>query len=121
MSHFNKNIRVYVIGELDSASSLLSEGKPDAAFRHLENAHILGQESTCFHVLVHLHMAGWAIRQRDGREFFGQMLRIVGAAALTAIGHVPIGNTGGSNISPFKSLPLSDEHKHIISRAKIES
>ena len=120
MSHFTQNIRAYVVEELDRASNLMKEGKPDAAFRHLENAHILGQESTHFHVLAHLHMAAWAIRQRDIKELFGQMLRIVGAAALTAIGLVPTGNTGGSNISPFKQLPLSEEHKQIISRAKME-
>ena len=71
MSHFTQNIRAYVVEELDRASNLMKEGKPDAAFRHLENAHILGQESTHFHVLAHLHMAAWAIRQRDIKELFG--------------------------------------------------
>lgn len=118
MSVFANKIRPHVVRELEQASISLNRGEPALSFKHLENAHVLGQESTYFHVLTHLHMAAWAIRQKDIRELFGQILRIVGAAMMTAIGQIPIGNTGGSNISPFKSLPLREEHERIISHAK---
>jgi len=45
---------------------------------------------------------------------FGQVVRLVGAFTKTAIGLVPIGNTGGANISPFKSLPVSKANQAIL-------
>ena len=67
---------------------------------------MLGQASTVQHVRVHVQMLLWAVRHRAPREFAGQVLRVVGAATKTAISWVPTGNTGGSNISPFKPLPI---------------
>ena len=42
----------------------------------------------------------------------------VGAVIGTGIGAIPTGNTGGSNISPFKTMPISPEFKKIIQEAK---
>lgn len=92
---------------------------PDAAsqFSHLERAHILSQYSTRDHVAVHMAMLRWGLRQRDWRETAGQVVRIVGAATKTAIGWVPVGNTGGANVSPIKPMPLPDDLAEIIARA----
>ncbi|WP_288389267.1 DUF3703 domain-containing protein, partial [uncultured Alteromonas sp.] len=43
-------------------------------------------------------------------------IRIVGAATKTAIGLVPKGNTGGTDISPFKRLPISAENQAILDK-----
>ncbi|MFT6896534.1 MAG: hypothetical protein ACJA13_000936 [Paraglaciecola sp.] len=118
MSSYTKNIRPHVKVELDLSIKCLLERDPATAFEHLENAHILGQESTFLHVLAHIHMARWAIHQRDAKEFLGQVFRIIGAATKTVIRLVPTGNSGGSNISPFRPLPLSAKHERLISRAK---
>ncbi len=92
---------------------------PDAAsqFAHLERAHILSQYSTRDHVAVHMRMLRWAVRERDVREVAGQVVRIVGAATKTAIGLIPVGNTGGSNVSAIKPMPLPDDLAEIIARA----
>jgi hypothetical protein len=118
MSKFATKIRPSVERELDGYRACLATGNPADAFTHLENAHVLGQESTYLHVQAHVHMACWAIRQRNIKEFTGQLIRIVGAAMKTAIGLVPPGNTGGCNVSPFRSMQLSPEHKELILRAK---
>lgn len=109
MSEFSRRIRPYVASELLAAREAESRGQPDVAFSHLERAHVLGQASTVEHVRAHWHMLLWSIRQRNVRECLGQLLRIVGAAMSTAAGLVPQGNTGGSNVSPFKSMPLPPE------------
>nr|WP_197493108.1 DUF3703 domain-containing protein [Woeseia oceani] len=114
---FAQNIQPFVESELRAAAGLLDEGDAEAAFRHLESAHVLGQASTRWHTLVHVRMLQWAIRRRDLREAVGQLLRIVGAATKTAIGLVPHGNTGGANVSPFKVMPISDAHRDILARA----
>lgn len=115
---FTKNIAPVVKEEIQLSQVANSKGENDRAFNHLENAHVLGQESTYWHVKVHFLMFVWSIRNRSSKEFFGQILRIVGALTKTAIGLVPIGNTGGSNISPFKKLPLKPEHRVAILKAK---
>lgn len=44
----------------------------------------------------------------------GQVLRILLGAIGSAIGVVPVGNTGGTNISMFQRLPVSPELQAII-------
>lgn len=46
MGRFAKNIAPYVLAELGKAESASENGDHGTAFRHLENAHVLGQEST---------------------------------------------------------------------------
>ncbi|MFO0334489.1 MAG: DUF3703 domain-containing protein [Pseudomonadota bacterium] len=83
-------------------------------FHHLERAHFLGQTSTIEHVRVHALMFAWALRQRNIRELIGQLLRIVGAATKTVFGLVPVGNTGGSNVSPFEPMPIPADLQRIL-------
>lgn len=98
--------RAAVTAELLSADACERHGRPLDAFAHLERAHVLSQSSTIEHVRVHIHMLSWSLRQRDAREARGQILRIVGAASKTPFGLVPIGNTGGSNVSPIRPMPI---------------
>ncbi|WP_027872482.1 DUF3703 domain-containing protein [Spongiibacter marinus] len=118
MVRFSKAIAPFIELELVRARQAEAFGDAVTGFRHLENAHVLGQESTRWHVKVHWLMFRWGLRQRDRREVVGQIIRIIGAAALTAIKGVPIGNTGGSNISPVKPLPIKPELEAIIAKAK---
>jgi hypothetical protein len=118
VSTFSQNIRPYVDAELLRAAEAESRGEIAEAFTHLERAHILGQASTVQHVRVHCRMFTWGWRQRSGRERMGQVLRIIGAATQTAFGLVPSGNTGGANISPFKSLPVAPELAELIRQAQ---
>lgn len=103
MSEFGRRIRPYVEREIFSAYQAAAQGQPAIAFSHLERAHILGQASTIEHVRAHWHMFLWGIRQRNVRECLGQLLRIAGAAISTAVGLVPRGNTGGTNVNPSRA------------------
>ncbi len=78
-------------------------------FHHLQRAHVLGQHHVWPHTRSHLAMFALAWCQRDLRALAGQLLRIVGGAIGSAIGRVPMGNTGGSNISPLQVLPIADD------------
>lgn len=83
-------------------------GDFDTAFRHLERAHIIGQRSTAAHVLAHVAMLRIGWRRRDLREVSGQMSRIIAATLFTRL-WVPVGNTGGANVSAMKPMPLSED------------
>ena len=115
---FTRNIRPYVEEELALARNEQNYGNKAEAFAHLENAHVLGQASTRLHVKVHVQMLLWAVKQGNIGEFFGQLLRIVGAATKTVFGLVPHGNTGGANVSPFKAMPIKPDLNTIIKKAR---
>ena len=115
---FSKNITPFVNSELELAARARESGNIITEFQHLENAHVIGQESTYWHVKVHGLMFLWAIRNAQLNELLGQSFRIVGAATKTAFGLVPQGNTGGANVSPFKVMPIKAEHQVIINTAK---
>jgi Protein of unknown function (DUF3703) len=105
-----------VDAEFASASSLIATD-PEKAFTHLERAHVLGQRATREHVRAHLAMLRWALRQNHKKELFGQILRLIGASTKTAIRLVPEGNTGGSNVSPFRRLPIPADLARTIEAA----
>ena len=117
-SSFSKNITQFVICELELAAQAKDSGNIVAEFQCLENAHILGQESTYWHVKVHILMFMWACRNFKSKELLGQVFRIVGAVTKTVFGLVPQGNTGGANVSPFKVMPVKPEYEAIINSAK---
>ena len=119
MSTFGRRIRPYVESEILAAHQAEARGKPEVAFSYLERAHILGQTSTVEHVRVHWHMFLWGVRRGNVRETLGQLLRIVGAAIGTAAGLVPQGNTGGTNVNSFKSMPIPPELAALIEKSRI--
>jgi hypothetical protein len=118
MSNFARAIKPFVDAELQAAHAFEVAGDAQRSFAHLERAHVLGQLSTWQHVRVHWQMLRWGLRQRQLREVLGQILRIGGAASKTALGWVPAGNTGGSNISPLRALPVDPELAQHIARAR---
>lgn len=118
---FTSRIAPHVNAELTLARTARADGRFAEEFAHLEAAHVIGQQSTRWHVLTHIEMARWASRQHDARELLGQMLRIVGAATKTFIGLIPHGNTGGTNISPLARLPLCPSHEALINDARADT
>ena len=94
--------------EMQRARSLYYQGQYQQCFHHLERAHALGQRHYVPHVINHYWMlkVGW--RRRDVREILGQVLRIVGSVG-SLIGWIPVGNTGGANVSPIKPMPIPSE------------
>ncbi|MEO5938321.1 MAG: DUF3703 domain-containing protein [Sphingomonas sp.] len=115
---FGRRIRSSVDAELAAARAAELGGEPFTAFRHLERAHILGQSSTVQHVRVHLRMFRLGVRRHDLREVFGQIVRIMGAGIGTCMGLVPQGNTGGANVSGFKSMAIPDDLAGLIAKAR---
>ncbi|WP_105258289.1 DUF3703 domain-containing protein [Pseudoalteromonas sp. T1lg88] len=116
--NFTQAIRSAVLRELVMARRARLSTQRTQEFKHLENAHVLGQESTYWHTYIHWRMLVWGWKNKAYSEVVGQILRIVGAISKTAIGLLPTGNTGGANVSPFKPMPLSSECAQAIAQAK---
>jgi hypothetical protein len=100
--------------EIAQAKSFIASGNLDAGFAHLERAHVIGQEYVIPHITSHWLMFRVELRRRRLAAILGQLVRIVLGALGSAVGAVPIGNTGGTNISMFKRMPIETELQHII-------
>ncbi|WMS87883.1 DUF3703 domain-containing protein [Pleionea litopenaei] len=118
MTSYRRNIGPFVEREIAKSLEAQKKGHFDKAFSFLENAHVLGQPSTYWHIKVHYLMLVWGIKQKDFREVWGQVIRLIGAALLTAVKGVPEGNTGGSNVSPLKPMRIDPNLANIIQKAK---
>ena len=118
MTAFALRIQHRVQAALDAAAAAEALGQFTTAFAHLERAHILGQRATGEHVRVHWHMFRFALRNRGASEAFGQAWRVVAASLFTAFGIVPEGNTGGSDVSGVRRMPVPPDLQEVIAAAR---
>lgn len=99
--------------ELAAARDAFRRRALDDAFRHLERAHIMGQRHTAPHVTVHWWMLRVGMRRRDPREVLGQGVRIAAALIFSRI-WIPLGNTGGANVSAFRPMPVPEDLRRLF-------
>lgn len=95
--------------EMAHARTAYGRGDLDAAFLHLERAHVLGQRFFRPHWVSHWWMLRVGLRRGDSREIAGQVLRLAAVGPLSLVGWVPLGNTGGANVSAVKPMPIPDD------------
>ena len=114
---FDKIVK-HIEAEVEKAEKLVAKNDLKQAFHHLERAHVLGQSITYEHTRVHFLMLKIGWKQKNWREIFGQIFRIVGASTKTPFGIYPTGNTGGVNVSPFKRMPIPQDLKSILRHTK---
>lgn len=95
--------------EVALARRLMQQGDFDRAFGHLERAHVLGQERVVPHALSHWLMLRIAIHRGEPFAVLGQAARIALGSLGSALGFVPTGNTGGTNLSMFARLDIDPE------------
>lgn len=100
--------------ELARADDSIARGELDAAFAHLERAHVLGQDLVVPHVRSHGRMLALELRRRRPAAAFGQAVRVVLGALGSALGSVPAGNTGGSDVGLFRRMPIDPELRRRI-------
>lgn len=106
--------RVAFDTEIALAKERILRGELDTGFAHLERAHVIGQAFVCPHAKSHWLMLKVEVRRRRPAAAFGQVVRIVLGVLGSAVGVVPVGNTGGSNVSMFRRMPIEPELQRII-------
>jgi Protein of unknown function (DUF3703) len=104
--HMNAAHHELLSRELSKARELIREAKYENAFRHLERAHVLGQTQVRWHVISHWLMLEVALHRGQMLAALGQVVRMVLGAVGSALGRVPVGNTGGSDVSMFRRMPI---------------
>lgn len=98
---------------MNAARALVRAGQFAEAFKHLETAHVMGQRFVLPHVQTHWWMLVVGAKRRRPDEVWGQLVRIVLGALGSAVGVVPTGNTGGTDISMFRRLPVPERVKQL--------
>lgn len=114
MTGISPELRQAFNAEMRAAIAHYKDGEFVQAFRHLEVAHVLGQQYVTPHVATHYWMLRIGLKRRSVSEVLGQTIRILLGALGSAVGIVPVGNTGGTNISMFKRLPVDPSIKKLI-------
>jgi hypothetical protein len=101
--------------QLNLGKAALKNSDYKKAFHHFENAHILGQQHVGRHTISHYWMFVLGIKTKNSKEIVGQVFRIIASILFTLI-WVPLGNTGGTNISPIKPIPIRKELQRYFSK-----
>lgn len=99
--------------EVASADEALQRQDFEAAFGHLERAHVLAQRMTRRHTFIHWRMLRAGLRRGDLREVVGQLMRIVAAILFSRL-WVPRGNSGRARVSAFKPMPVPADLRHLV-------
>ena len=102
---------------MELAVDARDKGDLNIAFHHYERAHILSQKYTLPHIKSHLGMMQVGFLRKDAREMFGQCVRVFAALIFSKL-WVPIGNTGGANVSALKSMPIPEDLKRLLNEMK---
>ena len=114
-----KQLHPFFKAELDRYQVELMKGKLQVAWQHLERAHIIGQAYPWHHSLVHWKMLRFGISIKSPKEVVGQIARLLVGGVKSFVGTIPVGNTGGANVPPMRSMPISPELNAIFDKAGI--
>ena len=101
-------IKARIDGNLNLCAPILN-----LAIHHYERAHILSQKYTIPHLKSHLGMLRIGFLRKDTREIVGQCIRVVAALIFSKI-WVPIGNTGGTNVSALRPMPIPEDLQQVL-------
>jgi hypothetical protein len=100
--------------EIALAKELIAKGELEASFAHLERAHVIGQAFVVPHATSHWLMLSVEFRRRRTMAALGQVARIVLGMLGSAVGAVPVGNTGGTDVSMFKRMAVAPELQKFV-------
>ncbi len=89
---------------------------PAQRWTHLERAHILSQPAPWLRTRNHVAMFVLAVGQRDRREAFGQVVRIIVAAPGSLSGRYPEGNTGRAGVGLRQPMTTPPDLAVLMSR-----
>ena len=110
----------YFEKELKAYFACMQNSNYQSAWRHLEKAHVIGQAYPLKHTYVHWKMLQFGIQIKSMKEVIGQVPRLLIGGVKSFVGKIPVGNTGGANIPPLKTLPIEQEILEIFEKAGVK-
>ncbi|GAA2634395.1 DUF3703 domain-containing protein [Actinomadura fulvescens] len=95
--------------------------EPEARWTSLERAHILSQSWAWPHTRAHWHMFVLALRCRDRKEAWGQVIRLLVGGPGSLMGRSPEGNTGRTRVGLKTVMPVPDDLAAILAEGEAVS
>ena len=111
---FPGRLQYYYRRELAQYRSCLRKRDLPQAWAHLERAHIIGQSYPLPHTYAHWLMLKFGLRIKNSREIIGQLPRLLVGGVKSFVGKIPVGNTGGANVPPLKTMPVPEDIQKIF-------
>ncbi|SDR75697.1 Protein of unknown function [Christiangramia echinicola] len=112
------SLKEYYCLEIFRYKKFLQSGDFRNAWNSLERSHILGQAYPLEHTRSHWLMLKFGFKIRRLKEIFGQIPRLLIGGVKSFVGIIPVGNTGGSNVSPLKPMEIPSNLKSILDNHK---
>lgn len=91
------------------------------AWNCLERSHILGQSFPIEHTYSHWLMLKFGCRFRNIKEVLGQIPRLLVGGIKSFVGVIPLGNTGGANVSPLRPMAIPVDLQKILNKTEKKS
>lgn len=107
-------LKPYYKAELSLYKTQLNTGNLVQAWNHLERAHVIGQAYPWEHSYAHWKMLLFGFKIKSVKEIVGQIPRLLIGGIKSFVVQIPVGNTGGANIPPLRSLPIEPDLKKIL-------
>lgn len=114
-----RSLKPFFKAELVLYRTAMECKKLNEAWRHLEKAHVIGQAYPFEHSLIHWKMLVFGCKIKNLREIIGQIPRLLVGGVKSFVGTIPVGNTGGANVPPMRSMPIDQEILDIFQRVGI--
>lgn len=109
-----RHIKFHYLKELEQYRESFKRGDLIHAWHHLERAHIIGQAYPLEHSRAHWLMLRFGFAIKDWKEILGQIPRLLVGGLKSFVGQIPVGNTGGANVPPLKSMPIPPDIQNIL-------
>lgn len=115
-----KGLNYYYQQEVGFYKIALNKENYSLAWKHLENAHILGQAYPKEHTKIHWVMLKFGFRIKNTREIIGQIPRLIFGGIKSFVGTIPVGNTGGADVSALRPMEIPEHLKQISDKYKAQ-
>jgi len=113
-----KALKEFYQKELNQYKANLGQQELPKAWRHLERAHVIGQAYPYQHSYVHWKMLQFGIRIKSLKEIIGQLPRLLVGGVKSFVGKIPVGNTGGANVPPLRTMPIEADIQEIFRKSR---
>ena len=113
------DLKTYYLKEINSHKVYFRKGELQNSWIALERSHVLGQAYPLEHSYSHWLMLKFGIKTKNLKEIIGQLPRLLVGGVKSFVGVIPVGNTGGANVSPLKAMPIESDLKDILNKTKV--
>ena len=105
-------------GTLVLYQALAKQGQLAQAWAQLERAHVIGQAFPYEHTEVHWLMLKFGVKIKSAREIIGQIPRLLVGGVKSFVGTIPVGNTGGADVSPLRPMEIPEDIQQLLDQYK---